>query len=99
MFKPTIGRLTLATTAVGAMIGFGCAHQPTSELVEARQAYQEAVNGPAQNKAPARVHDAYTALTKAERVHEDDPGSQDEKDFGRSRNGRGRLQAVEGAQR
>jgi outer membrane protein OmpA-like peptidoglycan-associated protein len=47
-------------------------------LVEARQDYDKARNGPPGQQVPDLVHEAKTALDKAERAHGRDPGSNEE---------------------
>lgn len=58
-----------------------CAHEPTGELINARNTYQQAAHGPANEKAPAEVYEAKKALMRAERAHEKDPGSDYERDL------------------
>jgi outer membrane protein OmpA-like peptidoglycan-associated protein len=58
-----------------------CAHAPTDDLVNARRTYQQAAHGPANQLAPADVYEAKKALTRAERAHEKDPGSNMERDL------------------
>jgi outer membrane protein OmpA-like peptidoglycan-associated protein len=52
--------------------------QPSPMLVEARESYDEAKNGPAGKFVPDLVYEAKTALDKAERAHARDPGSSEE---------------------
>lgn len=52
--------------------------QPSPMLVDARQSYDEAKNGPAGKYVPDLVYEAKTALDKAERAHSRDPGSSEE---------------------
>lgn len=52
--------------------------QPSPMLVEARETYDEAKNGPAGKFVPDLVYEAKTALDKAEREHARDPGSNEE---------------------
>lgn len=58
-----------------------CAHEPTGELLNARRAYEQAANGPANEQAPAEVYEAKKALMRAELAHEKDPGSNYERDM------------------
>jgi len=74
----TIGRFA-AFLAV-SVIGAGCAATgPTPELVSAREAYADAAAGTAAKYEPSRLLAAKRALDEAEAVHEDDPGSYEEK--------------------
>lgn len=57
----------------------GCASFRVSPmLAEAREAYEEARSGPAEEYAPDLVYEARAALEQAERAHERDPGSTEE---------------------
>jgi outer membrane protein OmpA-like peptidoglycan-associated protein len=47
-------------------LAFGCAAVAPTELVNAREAYRRAAAGPASTSAPAELHVADVALTKAE---------------------------------
>lgn len=53
----------------------GCATMPPKELVDARSAYQQASNGPAQEYKPAELHKAQDALALAEESFLKDPKS------------------------
>jgi len=60
----------------------GCASSgPSTELVDARRAYDQARMGPAKDLAPDRLQGAHDALEQAERAHADDPGSRKERDL------------------
>lgn len=54
---------------------FGCAHTVPAELANARAAYQHTSEGPAAQLVPADLHQAQTALAKAEQSFRDDPDS------------------------
>ncbi len=70
-------------TALGAaLIMAGCgASGPSSELVSARQAIADAKDKGAPKYAPSTLYDAQQALNKAEKAHEDEPQSTEEKHF------------------
>lgn len=58
----------------------GCAStRPSSELVDARQAYTRAESSPARELKPDKLLGARQALEAAERAHKDDPRSDKEK--------------------
>lgn len=60
----------------------GCATQSASQqLAAARVAYQNASSGPAGTEVPSKVHEAKVALAQAERAHERDARSDEEKDL------------------
>jgi outer membrane protein OmpA-like peptidoglycan-associated protein len=65
--------------ALGLALVAGCANQPTPHLLEARQQYDEAYRGVANEYAPGEVHQAKVALEEAERAHARKPGSEKEK--------------------
>ncbi|MCX4246636.1 OmpA family protein [Paraliomyxa miuraensis] len=58
-----------------------CAHDPTNDLVDARRAYAQASDGPANEHAPVDLYEAEKALQRAEQAHQDDPGSKRERDL------------------
>jgi outer membrane protein OmpA-like peptidoglycan-associated protein len=60
---------------------FGCATAPPSELINARQAYQQASAGQAAQLVPADLHKAQEALAIAEKAFQDDPKSFHTKDL------------------
>lgn len=65
----------LMIAAIAAIL-IGCsASAPPQELVDARQAYQQASNGPAAQLVPAELHKAQVALAAAEKSFQDDPNS------------------------
>lgn len=67
--------LSLAVSiSLASMLG-GCAATVPLELVNARQAYQNASNGPASQVAMAELHVARQALANAEQAFNDDPDS------------------------
>jgi outer membrane protein OmpA-like peptidoglycan-associated protein len=49
----------------------GCAHTPPAELVNAREAYEQAAEGPSKKYTPADLHVAKTALDLAEKSFHD----------------------------
>lgn len=59
----------------------GCATTAPNELVKARSAYQLASQGPAQELAPAELHKAHEALTRAEQSFQHEPKSVQTKDL------------------
>jgi outer membrane protein OmpA-like peptidoglycan-associated protein len=69
--------------ALGSLLlAMGCASSgPTTELVDARRAYDQARMGPAKDLAPDRLQGARDALEQAERAHADDAGSRKERDL------------------
>lgn len=72
-------KLGLCTISSGLL--FGCAHTPSTELVSARQTYNEARGGQAATLAPAQLDDARKALDRAEKAFADHPGDQETKDL------------------
>ncbi|HZO14049.1 MAG TPA: OmpA family protein [Polyangiaceae bacterium] len=75
--------VTLCLASVSALAAFGCASPgPTRELVAARTTYNQAVHGVAGKEAPEKLYEAKKALTYAEWVHDDDPGSREERHNG-----------------
>ncbi len=69
--KPIISFIIIAF----AGLLFGCATAPPSELINARQAYQQASAGRAGELVPAELHKAQEALAVAEKSFKDDPQS------------------------
>jgi outer membrane protein OmpA-like peptidoglycan-associated protein len=59
----------------------GCATVAPTELVNARSAYRQASDGPAQRLAPAELHKAHEALNQAEQSFQKDPDSYKTKDL------------------
>jgi outer membrane protein OmpA-like peptidoglycan-associated protein len=59
----------------------GCATVAPPELVNARSAYQQASEGPAQQLAPAELHKAHDALSLAEQSFQKDSDSYKTKDL------------------
>lgn len=64
-----------------SLIALACAHDPSRELVAAREAYEEAKDGPAGKVAKTEVYDADKALRSAERAHAQKSGSDKEIDL------------------
>jgi outer membrane protein OmpA-like peptidoglycan-associated protein len=75
--KTPISPTILLAVATG---GLACAHAPSKELVNARQAYENA-EVRASAVAPAEVYEAKKALNRAERAHDRKPASLMEKDL------------------
>lgn len=71
----------LCYAALACLIGAtGCASSGTTpELIQAREAYAEAASGAAAKYQPSLLLSAKRALDQAEAVHEDEPGSQEER--------------------
>jgi len=67
-------------TFVGLIIGCS-ASAPPAELVNARQAYQQASSGQAAKLVPAELHKAQVALEEAEKAFQDDPDSYTTRDL------------------
>jgi outer membrane protein OmpA-like peptidoglycan-associated protein len=63
----------------GALLSACAAARPSAELVDARRSYGQASTGPASQLVPDRLLTAKQALDLAERAHEDDPGSDEER--------------------
>lgn len=71
----------LTITAIAAIL-IGCsASAPPQELIDARQAYQQASNSQAAELVPAELHKAKIALETAERAFQEDPDSYTTRDF------------------
>lgn len=65
---------------LGALVALGCAATgPSSQLIDARRAYDQARMSEASKLVPARVYTAKQALDRAEKAHQDDAGSFEEK--------------------
>jgi outer membrane protein OmpA-like peptidoglycan-associated protein len=73
-----VGRGLLAAAAF-SMVACATA-QPPKELVDAREAYEKTEHGKAREFNPAALHDAKSALDKAEASFEDDPDSENTRD-------------------
>jgi outer membrane protein OmpA-like peptidoglycan-associated protein len=69
--KPTAYLIIIA--CAGLLVG--CATAPPAELINARQAYQQASAGQAAQLVPAELHKAQEALAIAEQAFRDDPKS------------------------
>lgn len=67
--------LVLAATTVACS-----ATPPPKELVDARAAYQQAANGPANQVNPAQVHVAKESLDIAEKAFDEDPSAPETRD-------------------
>ncbi len=80
-----------------SVAGLGCASTaPTQELVDARRAYEDARLSPAAAHTPDRVLEAKQALERAERAHQDDSGSFEEKNLAYIATRRSELAVVYG---
>lgn len=72
--------IALIAVAFAGLI-VGCASVPPPELINARQAYEKAINSNAAQLVPAEVHKAREALVAAETSFKDDPKSYRTKDL------------------
>jgi outer membrane protein OmpA-like peptidoglycan-associated protein len=72
-------QLFILVTSAAAFAG--CATVAPNELVNARSAYQQASDGPAQQLVPAELHKAQEALNQAEQSFKKDPDSYKTKDL------------------
>jgi len=73
MIEKRSGGLTAG--AFAAML-YACASTgPSQQLRDARSAYDDAEDGPAETHAPAALENARVALHRAEAAHDEDPGS------------------------
>jgi outer membrane protein OmpA-like peptidoglycan-associated protein len=87
----------LISLALVVPLAFGCASTaPSQELVDARRAYEDARLSPAARHTPDRVLEAKQALDRAERAHQDDAGSFDEKNLAYIATRRSELAVVYG---
>jgi len=77
----TTTRLFFGVTALGLVCSACGASAPTPELKTARDAYAQARSSEAAQLNPVGVHEAYKALSNAEAVHKDDPGSAKERNY------------------
>jgi outer membrane protein OmpA-like peptidoglycan-associated protein len=75
IFYASLGALLLGAAACGG------AATPTTELQTARNVYSQARSGEAAQLNPTGVHEAFQALKAAEKVHEDDAGSERERHY------------------
>ncbi|HVJ14054.1 MAG TPA: OmpA family protein [Polyangiaceae bacterium] len=86
-----------AAIAAVSLAALACSStQTTPELVNARQAYDRATRAHAAEYTPASVLGAHQALARAERVHDDDPGSDREKSYAYVAQRRAELAIVDG---
>jgi len=67
---------TLGASALVALAA--CGGSTTSQLSDARRAYDDAEQSPARTHAPGELAEARVALDRAEAAHDDDPGSRRE---------------------
>jgi outer membrane protein OmpA-like peptidoglycan-associated protein len=77
-----IASLTLGHLATIGLVAACASAPPPRELLDARAAYSRAQAGPAQQLAPATMHDAKVALNRAEQSYSDDSDSQKTRDLG-----------------
>lgn len=73
-------RYSIITAFAAILIGCS-ASAPPKELVDARQAYQQASNGQAAQLVPAELHKAEVALETAEKAFQEDPDSYTTRDL------------------
>jgi len=86
-----------ALVLVSPLVVLGCASSaPTQQLVDARRAYDDARTSQAAAHTPDRVLEAKQALDRAERAHQDDPGSFEEKNLAYIATRRSELAVVYG---
>ena len=74
-YIPGLAALALGAAACGGAVA------PSTELLTARQAYDQARSGEAARLNPTGVHEAAKAMQAAEGAHKDDAGSQREKNY------------------
>ena len=74
---------TMQFLIIATLVAFvaGCAAKAPSELVNARAAYQQASEGPAEKLVPAELHKAHEALVQAEQSFQKEPKSYKTKDL------------------
>jgi outer membrane protein OmpA-like peptidoglycan-associated protein len=89
--KPIYGTLSFVLAAVGC-----AATGPSPELVDARRAYETARTAEPARYAPDRLLEAKQALDRAERAHQDDAGSFDERSLAYIATRRSELAVVYG---
>jgi outer membrane protein OmpA-like peptidoglycan-associated protein len=77
----TTTRFFFGVCALGALSAACGASGPTPELKTARDAYSQARSSEAAQLNPLGVHEAFKALSAAEAVHQDDPGSAKERNY------------------
>jgi outer membrane protein OmpA-like peptidoglycan-associated protein len=75
LYIPGLAALAFGVAACGGSVA------PSTELLTARHAYDEARNGEAARLNPTGVHEAAKAMQAAEAAHKDDAGSQQEKNY------------------
>jgi outer membrane protein OmpA-like peptidoglycan-associated protein len=70
----------LRTVGAGVLTAscLACGASTTTQLADARRAYDDAAASPASTRAPGALADARVALDRAEEAHDADPGSQRE---------------------
>lgn len=79
------------------VLAAGCATTgPSPELIEARRSYDAARTSQAATYTPSRVLEAKQALDRAERAHEDDPNSNEERSLAYIAQRRAELAVVYG---
>ena len=77
----TLQIFTIVTFVASIALFTGCASVAPNELVNARSAYRQASEGPAEQLAPAELHKAHEALAVAEQSFIDEPDSHTTKDL------------------
>jgi outer membrane protein OmpA-like peptidoglycan-associated protein len=76
MASTIIFKRSVQLVSAFGLVGLACAsNSPTSQLVDARAAYQQARLSEAGRLTPDKLYDAKQALDRAEAAHQDDPGS------------------------
>jgi outer membrane protein OmpA-like peptidoglycan-associated protein len=84
--------------AVVPVMALGCASAgPSPELLDARRAYDNAREAPQARYTPDRVLEAKQALDRAERAHQDEPGSYEEKSLAYIATRRSELAVIYGS--
>ncbi|HEY8077485.1 MAG TPA: OmpA family protein [Labilithrix sp.] len=71
----------LIAGGVAALLVYGCASQPSRELMDARAAYKDASNTPGAPNARQEMYDAKKALDSAEAAYQSSPGDQETVDL------------------
>jgi outer membrane protein OmpA-like peptidoglycan-associated protein len=89
MLKAHVGRLLAGGVLAAAMVA--CASGPTPQLADARKAYDQAEDSPAAERRPHELERAKIALDRAEREHDDNPGSAREKQLAQRAEYRARM--------
>lgn len=94
--RNTSMRQLLALGSASVLLAACGAALPPQELVDARAAYQQAVESPASEWAPAKLDAARQALEEAERAFEDDPDAPETRDLAYIAERRARVSVAAG---